>query len=84
METLKQGLSFLLFASVAWLLWVLAAQLDGGLLEILLGMVAVAFACWLYGRWATPARPKQTRYIATATAIALTALTYAWLAANVL
>ncbi len=61
MESLKQGLSFLLFGTVLFFLWVLAGQaeegtrFDGGTLrDIFLGLAVIAFACWIYGRW-TPA-----------------------------
>lgn len=50
MERLKQALAFPLYASAAWLVWVLA-QLTGvdSLLTILGGFVMVALAAWLYG-----------------------------------
>lgn len=50
MERLKQALAFPLFATVAWLVWVLAqvAGLDA-LLPVLLALVLVALAAWLLG-----------------------------------
>lgn len=54
METFKQVMAFPLYATVAWLLWVLAAQTAGddyGLLMILFGFVLVAMAAWAYGRF---------------------------------
>lgn len=47
----KQLLAFPLYATVAWLIWVLLQQIapgDGFL--ALLGLVLVAFAAWIYGR----------------------------------
>ena len=77
METFKQFMSFLLYATVAYLVWVLAGQLtdEGGfssfsLLKALLSLVLLAFALWIYGRWAAFHKPKSTRYKAfAATAI---------------
>jgi thiol:disulfide interchange protein DsbD len=50
MGTLKQVLAFPMYASAAWMVWVLAQQAGAdGVLEVLLGMTAVAFALWLWG-----------------------------------
>jgi thiol:disulfide interchange protein DsbD len=54
METFKQLMAFPLYATVGWLLWVLAAQTAGddyGLLMILFAFVLVAMAAWAYGRF---------------------------------
>jgi thiol:disulfide interchange protein DsbD len=49
MNTLKQILAFPLYASVAWLVWVLAQEAGAdGVFAVLLGMVAIAFAIWLW------------------------------------
>ncbi|MDR2981820.1 MAG: thioredoxin family protein [Puniceicoccales bacterium] len=67
MESFKQGLSFLLFATVLYLLWVLAGQMDiFSLRDVFLGMAAIAFACWVYGRWSAPHREAKTRLIGMA------------------
>ena len=63
MESFKQGLSFLLFATVLYLLWVLAAQVDDGSLNLFLGMAVIAFSCWIYGRWGTPWHTVKVRVI---------------------
>jgi len=63
METFKQVMAFPLYATVGWLLWVLAAQTAGddyGLLMILFGFVLVAMAAWAYGRFGQ-AHGKPTR-----------------------
>jgi thiol:disulfide interchange protein len=53
METFKQVMAFPLFATVAWLAWVLGAQAgNDGVLALLMGLVAVAIGAWIYGRWA--------------------------------
>ena len=55
METFKQLMAFPLYATVGWLLWVLAGQTSGddyALLYIVFGFVLVAMASWAYGRFA--------------------------------
>ncbi len=55
METFKQLMAFPLYATVGWLLWVLAGQTkddDNALLMIAFGFVIVAMAAWVYGRFA--------------------------------
>jgi DsbC/DsbD-like thiol-disulfide interchange protein/cytochrome c biogenesis protein CcdA len=55
METFKQAMAFPLYATVAYLVWVLAGQLqETGLLSALFGLVLVAMAVWCYGRWNAP------------------------------
>jgi thiol:disulfide interchange protein DsbD len=47
-------MAFPLYATVGWLLWVLAGQTkddDYTLLFIVFGLVLVALAAWVYGRW---------------------------------
>lgn len=52
METFKQILAFPLFATVAWLAWVLGAQAgNDSILALLGGLVVIALAAWMYGRW---------------------------------
>lgn len=49
METFRQFLSFPLFASVAWLIWVYAQQVEGGhgTLLGLAGLILIAFGIWV-------------------------------------
>ena len=55
METFKEAMAFPLYATVAYLVWVLAGQLpDTGLLSALFGLVLVAMGVWAYGRWNAP------------------------------
>ncbi len=52
MQTFKQVMAFPLFATAAWLVWVLGAQAgNDAVLGALIGFVAIAIAAWLYGRW---------------------------------
>ncbi len=65
METFKQVMAFPLYATVGYLIWVLAGQLkadDTALLAVLLGLTVIAMATWLYGRYATfSATPARSR-----------------------
>jgi thiol:disulfide interchange protein len=64
METFKQLMAFPLYATVAYLVWVLAGQLqETGLLSALFGLVLVAMGVWVYGRWNAPgASPGRARF----------------------
>ncbi|QSA96422.1 protein-disulfide reductase DsbD [Methylococcus sp. EFPC2] len=58
METVKQGLAFPMYATAAWLVWVLAQQAGSHVVAVALGgMVAIAFAAWTHQRtrWGSPA-----------------------------
>jgi thiol:disulfide interchange protein DsbD len=62
METFKQSMSFLLYATVGYLSWVLAGQLEETrYLWILFALVVIALACWVYGRWTTLDRSPGVR-----------------------
>ncbi len=51
METFKQLMAFPLYATVAWLLWVLTIQQGSdGVLAASVTLIGVAFAVWLFGR----------------------------------
>ena len=55
METFKQFMAFPLYATVGYLVWVLAGQTsESGLLMALFGLVLVAMGVWFYGRWNAP------------------------------
>jgi thiol:disulfide interchange protein DsbD len=52
MEVFKQVLAFPLYATVAWLAWVLGAQAgNDAVFALLVGLVLVAMAAWIYGRY---------------------------------
>jgi thiol:disulfide interchange protein DsbD len=49
MERVKQALAFPLYASVAWLVWVVSQQTaSAGVAAALAGLVLIGFAAWLY------------------------------------
>ncbi len=66
METFKQAMAFPLYATVGYLIWVLAGQLkadDTALLAVLLGLTVIALGTWIYGRYATfGASPARARF----------------------
>ncbi len=65
MESFKQGMSFLLFGTVGFMLYVLTNQIEGlPLLFVILSLVLIALGCWIYGRWALPHKSARTQNIA--------------------
>lgn len=49
MERFKQFMAFPLYATVVWLLWILVRQTDPEMLaRVMLGLVLIAFALWLW------------------------------------
>lgn len=72
METFKQFMAFPLYATVGYLVWVLAGQVsDEGLQNVLFGLVLVALGVWFYGRWTAPgASAARVRFGVTALVIA--------------
>lgn len=70
MESFKQGMSFLLFGTVGYMIWVLTGMVEGlPLLFGFFGLVVVALGCWIYGRWALPHKPARTRWVANGLAL---------------
>ena len=71
MESFKQAMSFLLFATAGYLLWVYAGLIKlENLLDPVFGLSAVAVAGWIYGRWCLPHRTQRARVIGGVTAVA--------------
>jgi thiol:disulfide interchange protein DsbD len=67
MESFKQAMSFLLFATAGYLLWVFAIQIDvTRMLSVVIGLTSIAVAGWIYGRWCSISRSKKTRMIGLA------------------
>lgn len=72
MDYLKQAVSLPIFATVIWLLWVLAGSYGASLLATLLsGLLLLAVAGWFLGRW--PAKRWAT-LVATLILLAVVAL----------
>jgi thiol:disulfide interchange protein/DsbC/DsbD-like thiol-disulfide interchange protein len=74
METLKQFMAFPMFATVIWLVWVFGQQTGvGGATYLLSGLLLVALAGWMIGRW----NRTDKRSGLVARAVALVALSLA-------
>ncbi len=78
MESLKQGLSFLLFAAAAWMLYVYLAFWPASestdTMWVNMSLVVFCAAFWVYGRWCLPFRPLSTRITGFTVALALAAV----------
>ncbi len=62
MESFKQGMSFLIFGTVGYMLWTLGGLVDEWhLLMTIFGLVLVSLACWIYGRWYLPHKSAKAR-----------------------
>jgi len=72
METFKQSMSFPLFASSAAGVWVYSTQMgNSGVLHLLMVLVVVALAGWIYGRWDQPHRSALSQWTARILALLL-------------
>lgn len=71
METFKQALAFPMFAVAVWLVWVFGLQVGmGGAARLLFGLLLLAVAAWLIGRWPAPAVTGRLRVVTRALALA--------------
>jgi thiol:disulfide interchange protein/DsbC/DsbD-like thiol-disulfide interchange protein len=71
METLKEVLAFLLYASAAWMVWVLSIQQGSdGVLAAGVALTGSAFAGWLLGRSQKNGHGRALHLAAPATALA--------------
>ncbi|HEY0945745.1 MAG TPA: thioredoxin family protein [Opitutaceae bacterium] len=63
METFKQVMAFPLYATVGYLVWVLAGQVtEGSFLTVLFGLTVIAMGVWFYGRYHAPGgKPARAR-----------------------
>lgn len=68
MESLKQFMAFLLYGTVAYLVWSIAPVLNNeavygvhGFLGVLVSFVLAGLAAWIYGRWSLPHLPRARR-----------------------
>ncbi|MDP9141680.1 MAG: thioredoxin family protein [Pseudomonadota bacterium] len=73
MEQFKQFMAFPLYLTVVWLLWVLSRQTDAqAAAQVMLGLVAIAFALWLWHRSGWFARVLKLTALAAAIALLFT------------
>jgi thiol:disulfide interchange protein/DsbC/DsbD-like thiol-disulfide interchange protein len=79
METFKQGMAFLLYGTCAYLIWVLAGQLEAdGLLHALLALTGMAAALWGYGRVTAPGASRRGLALAAVLGAGALALGLGW------
>ncbi len=81
METFKQLMAFPLYATMAYLVWVLAGQAsESGLLGALLSLTLVAMALWGYGRFVPRAASagRQDMFATFAAVLFIAALWLGW------
>src|SRR5258706_5423224 len=75
MDTLKQAFAFPIYASAAWLLWVLAQETSSfGLGAALAGAILIALAAWAYQKSKSSAARGRVATLATATLAVLLAI----------
>lgn len=85
MERLKQGFAFPMYAASAWLVWVLAQQAGVNAIAVALaGMVAIAFAAWLYESTKLTANPARLSGLSVASVCLIAALLGGTVAVNTL
>jgi thiol:disulfide interchange protein DsbD len=81
METFKKLMSFPMFATAAWLLWVLSRQVDEDrFLWVLLALTVSALAAYVFGHWGQAwqkAGTKRTAWVVTALLLAVSVV-MAW------
>ena len=65
MESFKQAMSFLLFATAGFLLWVYTGQIGlENMLNVIVGLTLIGIAGWVFGRWDVPSRSGKVRAVA--------------------
>jgi thiol:disulfide interchange protein len=75
MDTLKQFFAFPIYASAAWLLWVLAQQTSPfGLAAALAGAILIALAAWAYQKSKSSSRTARVAALVTAALAVLLAV----------
>lgn len=79
MESFKQAMSFLMLGAAAYFAWSLQGLTDTtAQRDLLIGLVIVAFALWIYGRWCVISKPTKTRVKALLATLAFLTLGIWW------
>lgn len=73
MESLKQAMSFLLFAAAAWMLDVYLSHLTADTMWVLISLVVFCSAFWVFGRWCPLYRSRLSRWLGLLVALLLLA-----------
>jgi len=77
MERFKEGMGFLLMATVLWLLWVLGNQIGmEGVIWTCAFLLGVAVACWIVGQWLRLDTGATRRRVVWCSALVVVALSY--------
>lgn len=77
MNTFKVILGFGMAASVIWLMHVLADQVSIAVfLNVLVALLAISIACWIYGHWGAIHRAPYLRLLSTIVALGLASAAY--------
>ena len=72
METMKQGMGFMMLAFALYLVWVYAGQRgDDGLSRLLTGLLVVGTGGWVLGRWSGLEKSNRVRWGARLAAMVL-------------
>lgn len=83
MESFKQAMSFPMFATMGWLVYIYAGLVDESLvLHLGFGLSAIGAAAWAYGRWSTPIHNQRTRWIGRGIAVILAVGGLMWVQAR--
>ena len=68
MENFKNIMAFPLYATAAYLMWILAGQVESdAALKIFLSLVGLALGCWLYGKTVAQKSSKRKKFKLAAT-----------------
>jgi thiol:disulfide interchange protein DsbD len=74
MLAFKQAMAFPMFATVAWLVWVLGLQVGmNGVFRLLLAFTLAGAGVWLLGRWGASLTAPRPRRVARGLAVAMLA-----------
>ena len=75
MESFKQAMSFLLLGAAGYFFWVYVDHVEPDVLVLVLfGMICIALAGWIFGRWATPYRSTRVRNLGRFATVAVAVL----------
>lgn len=75
MESFKVAMSFLLLGAAGYFFWVFLEHVaEDARFTVTAGLLLIAVAAWIYGRWGTPFRPARVRFIGRTLTAAIAAL----------
>lgn len=79
MESFKQAMAFLMLGAAAYFAWSLQGLIsDIAQRDLLIGLVIISFALWIYGRWCPISKPGKTRLKGTVAAVLFLTLGLWW------